>query len=255
MVNHSCGKKLLVSDSIESWPLGGVPHSNTLFIKENPVYIPLLFADLNLQCAPHLLSIPTNPSPSMFNFGLTDLQAAKKAPPPPSIAMDEDAQKRNTDCIYFLASPLTCKKVMLPHCNYSKLAFWVSVSLRLLAIQYQLTGNRLPKKIAVRNTGFASMGATSVVDWCCWVAHISSSLHVSEDFGRCCKLTPRFVQQGRNRGTLLHFKSQFWMRSASLLQFEAACCCVLSSVISDMKCSPEIEPLERSSTVKSSNFL
>lgn len=30
---------------------------------------------------------------------------------PPSAA-EEEAIKRNTDCVYFLASPLTCKKVL-----------------------------------------------------------------------------------------------------------------------------------------------
>ncbi|KAJ4822651.1 hypothetical protein Tsubulata_038698, partial [Turnera subulata] len=31
-------------------------------------------------------------------------------PPPSSSSADEEALKRNTDCVYFLASPLTCKK-------------------------------------------------------------------------------------------------------------------------------------------------
>lgn len=38
-------------------------------------------------------------------------QAAPAAPPPPTTTTAEDeALKRNTDCVYFLASPLTCKK-------------------------------------------------------------------------------------------------------------------------------------------------
>lgn len=28
---------------------------------------------------------------------------------------EEEALKRNTDCVYFLASPLTCKKVICLH--------------------------------------------------------------------------------------------------------------------------------------------
>ncbi|MCO5605264.1 hypothetical protein L7F22_059444 [Adiantum nelumboides] len=47
----------------------------------------------------------------MFSFGVNVAQAATKVVTPPSNSvMDEEAQKRNTDCIYFLASPLTCKK-------------------------------------------------------------------------------------------------------------------------------------------------
>lgn len=29
----------------------------------------------------------------------------------PPVSAEEEALKRNTDCVYFLASPLTCKKV------------------------------------------------------------------------------------------------------------------------------------------------
>lgn len=35
--------------------------------------------------------------------------APQSQPGPPSA--DEEALKMNTDCVYFLASPLTCKKV------------------------------------------------------------------------------------------------------------------------------------------------
>ncbi|MCO5570580.1 hypothetical protein L7F22_024305 [Adiantum nelumboides] len=47
----------------------------------------------------------------MFSFGVNVAQAATKVVIPSSDSViDEEAQKRNTDCIYFLASPLTCKK-------------------------------------------------------------------------------------------------------------------------------------------------
>ena len=42
------------------------------------------------------------------------------APPQPFAAPpEEDALKRNTDCVYFLASPLTCKKVCFPFAFFS----------------------------------------------------------------------------------------------------------------------------------------
>lgn len=43
--------------------------------------------------------------------------------------MDEELQKRNTDCVYFLASPLTCKKVREKQCGL----FFFFFSVNLLA--------------------------------------------------------------------------------------------------------------------------
>lgn len=37
--------------------------------------------------------------------------AAEAAAAPVQLTAEEEALKRNTDCVYFLASPLTCKKV------------------------------------------------------------------------------------------------------------------------------------------------
>ncbi|CAK9169159.1 unnamed protein product, partial [Ilex paraguariensis] len=50
--------------------------------------------------------------------------------------MDEELQKRNTDCVYFLASPLTCKKGMECEYRHSEMArlnprdcwYWMSGS-------------------------------------------------------------------------------------------------------------------------------
>ncbi|CAN1824969.1 Zinc finger CCCH domain-containing protein 17 [Linum perenne] len=47
--------------------------------------------------------------------------------------MEEELQKRNTDCVYFLASPLTCKKVLssIPHLNsFTSLFLLVPLFLR-----------------------------------------------------------------------------------------------------------------------------
>lgn len=46
----------------------------------------------------------------------------------PSTAVEE-ALKRNTDCVYFLASPLTCKKVPFP-------LSWFMFSLILIKMQF-----------------------------------------------------------------------------------------------------------------------
>ncbi|KAA8535072.1 hypothetical protein F0562_030075 [Nyssa sinensis] len=55
---------------------------------------------------------------------------------PPSAEMDEEFQKRNTDCVYFLASPLTCKKGIECEYRHSEIArlnprdcwFWLAGS-------------------------------------------------------------------------------------------------------------------------------
>lgn len=39
--------------------------------------------------------------------------AAAAAAVPVQLTAEEEALKRNTDCVYFLASPLTCKKVFI----------------------------------------------------------------------------------------------------------------------------------------------
>ncbi|GMQ06930.1 hypothetical protein CsSME_00051339 [Camellia sinensis var. sinensis] len=60
--------------------------------------------------------------------------------------MDEELQKRNTDCVYFLASPLTCKKVRttLRHCKASaKLSFFVSMGLNVSIDTVRLRGSTL----------------------------------------------------------------------------------------------------------------
>lgn len=41
-----------------------------------------------------------------------------------SSEMDEELQKRNTDCVYFLASPLTCKKVREKAMRLFRLFLW-----------------------------------------------------------------------------------------------------------------------------------
>lgn len=48
---------------------------------------------------------PTPPS--------TEVPVPASAPPPAPVQLsaEEEAVKSNTDCVYFLASPLTCKKV------------------------------------------------------------------------------------------------------------------------------------------------
>lgn len=48
---------------------------------------------------------PTPPS--------TEVPVPASAPPPATVQLsaEEEAVKSNTDCVYFLASPLTCKKV------------------------------------------------------------------------------------------------------------------------------------------------
>ncbi|XP_009601943.1 zinc finger CCCH domain-containing protein 17 [Nicotiana tomentosiformis] len=38
------------------------------------------------------------------------IQTPSTAPPPAMLSAEDEALKRNTDCVYFLASPLTCKK-------------------------------------------------------------------------------------------------------------------------------------------------
>lgn len=46
------------------------------------------------------------------------MEAGHRDPNPVTVASaEEETLKRNTDCVYFLASPLTCKKVFL--CHYS----------------------------------------------------------------------------------------------------------------------------------------
>ena len=58
----------------------------------------------------------------------TAMVAATKdstAPSQPSAAPpEEDALKRNTDCVYFLASPLTCKKVCFLFAFFSFFPFF-----------------------------------------------------------------------------------------------------------------------------------
>ncbi|KAJ4847117.1 hypothetical protein Tsubulata_050797 [Turnera subulata] len=57
-------------------------------------------------------------------------------PPPSSSSADEEALKRNTDCVYFLASPLTCKKgseCEYRHSEYARVNprdcyFWLNAS-------------------------------------------------------------------------------------------------------------------------------
>lgn len=39
------------------------------------------------------------------------MESDGRDPSHPPISAEEEAVKRNTDCVYFLASPLTCKKV------------------------------------------------------------------------------------------------------------------------------------------------
>lgn len=43
---------------------------------------------------------------------------------PPPRTMGDELQKRNTDCVYFLASPLTCKKVCSLNAPIPSLSFW-----------------------------------------------------------------------------------------------------------------------------------
>lgn len=52
------------------------------------------------------------------------------------LSAEEEALKRNTDCVYFLASPLTCKKVFSRapfsfnrHCSFVVLCLWVCFAL------------------------------------------------------------------------------------------------------------------------------
>ncbi|KAK1324979.1 Zinc finger CCCH domain-containing protein 32 [Acorus calamus] len=42
-----------------------------------------------------------------------DLTGREPSTRPPT-SQDEEAVKKNTDCVYFLASPLTCKKADKP---------------------------------------------------------------------------------------------------------------------------------------------
>ena len=47
----------------------------------------------------------------MVGGGPQVLEQQQQSLPQPLSAANEEAVKRNTDCVYFLASPLTCKKV------------------------------------------------------------------------------------------------------------------------------------------------
>lgn len=47
----------------------------------------------------------------MVGGGPQVLEQPQQSLPQPLSAAEEEAVKRNTDCVYFLASPLTCKKV------------------------------------------------------------------------------------------------------------------------------------------------
>jgi hypothetical protein len=56
-----------------------------------------------------------------------------------SLEMDEELQKRNTDCVYFLASPLTCKKVREKQCGcfvcfYEIFLAYMSFLMRLIVL-------------------------------------------------------------------------------------------------------------------------
>lgn len=51
-------------------------------------------------------------------------QQQQKPTQQPETTAEEEALKRNTDCVYFLASPLTCKKVR-PLFEFK--LFWVSL--------------------------------------------------------------------------------------------------------------------------------
>lgn len=51
---------------------------------------------------------------------------------------EEDALKWNTDCVYFLASPLTCKKVI----DFSFRSYPVSASIRVLDLRSQVSFSR-----------------------------------------------------------------------------------------------------------------
>lgn len=51
---------------------------------------------------------------------------------------EEEAFKRNTDCVYFLASPLTCKKVSDSLFFFSVLHFIVHVKLLLYFVFFRV---------------------------------------------------------------------------------------------------------------------
>ena len=55
------------------------------------------------------------------------MESGGRDPLHPPISGEEEALKRNTDCVYFLASPLTCKKVNLALSRFSLPLFGVYV--------------------------------------------------------------------------------------------------------------------------------
>nr|GMD67716.1 zinc finger CCCH domain-containing protein 17 [Ipomoea batatas] len=72
--------------------------------------------------------------------------AAAAAAPPPMTSAEEEAIKKNTDCVYFLASPLTCKKGS--ECEYRHSD---NARLNPRDCWYWLNGNCLNPKCAFRH--------------------------------------------------------------------------------------------------------
>ncbi|KAG2701681.1 hypothetical protein I3760_06G056200 [Carya illinoinensis] len=73
-------------------------------------------------------------------------QKQKQAPSAPTTSSQEEALKRNTDCVYFLASPLTCKKGS--ECEYRHSEF---ARLNPRDCWYWLNGNCLNPKCSFRH--------------------------------------------------------------------------------------------------------
>ncbi|XP_041014030.1 zinc finger CCCH domain-containing protein 17 [Juglans microcarpa x Juglans regia] len=82
-------------------------------------------------------------------------QKQKQASSAPTTSSQEEALKRNTDCVYFLASPLTCKKGS--ECEYRHSEF---ARLNPRDCWYWLNGNCLNPKCSFRHPPLdASLGA------------------------------------------------------------------------------------------------
>lgn len=54
---------------------------------------------------------PTTTGPLQWQQKVSCASSSSVAVGAPAASGEEEARKKNTDCVYFLASPLTCKKV------------------------------------------------------------------------------------------------------------------------------------------------
>ncbi|KAL1803529.1 hypothetical protein ACET3Z_032176 [Daucus carota] len=84
-------------------------------------------------------------------------QNEEKEGPPHQITAEEEALKRNTDCVYFLASPLTCKKGIECEYRHSDIA-----RLNPQDCYFWLNGNCLNPKCAFRHPPLDGLLGTQV---------------------------------------------------------------------------------------------